>query len=157
MQTRFAGRLRHNANLRIPYVWGGRGPDVLVYDTKAKQWAKGVDCFFYILMSAREARIPGVSIVRARDMALGRGGWHGIDLAHGLRDANEECDLIYWTWRGQREIGHVGAVLLGPSISRSEDRILGVVDAGSKGTGWRPLFNADQVTKVRRLTIGDKK
>jgi hypothetical protein len=86
-------------------------------------------------------------------MALGRGGWHGIDLVHGLLDANEECDMVCWG----KPIYHVAGVLTGPSKYPVWMRVLGIVDAGSKGTNWRPLFNPELVAKVRRLTIGDKK
>ena len=43
-------------------------------------------------------------------MSLGLGGWRGKDI--GLSDA-DECDLSFWTFKEERQNGHVGALLRG--------------------------------------------
>jgi hypothetical protein len=82
-------------------------------------------------------------------MSLGLNGWHGKDI--GLDDAGE-CDLFFWTFREERQNGHVGALLYGL------DGAVHASHASSRrGVVLDPLDGPllQKLTKVRRLTIGD--
>lgn len=151
----FIHQLRLGVNAAYPYVWGGRGPNVLVFDTKAKQWAKGVDCFFYLYMSARAAAIPGIRIVTAHDMAAGRGNWDSASVPGGLQGA-QPGDAIWGTFSEDRPDGHVGALLQDattgePGIAHASQSRRRVVWDRIKGNDPWPH------TKIRRLTIGDER
>jgi len=82
-------------------------------------------------------------------MSLGLGGWHGKDI--DLADA-DECDLPFWTFKEQRQNGHVGALL------RGMDGEMQVTHASSsRGVVLDDLQGVlvQKLTKLRRLTIGD--
>lgn len=82
-------------------------------------------------------------------MSLGLGGWHGKDI--DLADA-DECDLPFWTFKEQRQNGHVGAFLRGldgeMQVTHASRR-RGVVLDDLQGVLVQKLI------KLRRLTIGD--
>jgi len=148
----FVRELRFGIQQAWPYVWGGRGPDKLVYDTKAKEWARGVDCFFFIYFSAKNAGIPGIQIVTAHDMAQGKGGWKQRPLA--LKDV-EEGDLGFVTWHKNpdRVNGHVISFLEGDN---------GLIEAAHASSGLHrtALVSFGPLHKLgnwhfSRLTIGD--
>jgi hypothetical protein len=82
-------------------------------------------------------------------MALGLGGWRGVDVVE-LRDA-EDRDLVFWTWRDKpaRKHGHVGAVLVGdssglPEVAHASER---------RGFVAVPIFRTSEISKVRRLSL----
>lgn len=150
-QSSFAYHLRQGAKAGYAYVWGGRGPDVLVYDTKAKRWAKGVDCFFFVYMSAKNAGIRGVRIVTSRAAAQGKGGWTGKDIS--LAEV-EPTDLGFVIWHAN-DGSHMGVFLVG-----EESALLEYFHASS---GKRRVINVPFPPllplgewKFRRLTIGDR-
>lgn len=118
---------------------------------------KGVDCSRLLYIAARRSGFL-VSRVSAKDIAVGRGGWIGRDIAvlpDKLCNA-DEGDLLFWQWYGQVFIGHTGACVIG-----SKSGLLEVLHASRsrRTTVIQPLLgilNRDLV-KVRRLTIGDPK
>lgn len=158
-ENAFTKALQKRVKANDKYVWGGKNPNRLTFDTKAKEWKKGLDCQGLVLFSAREARIPGVGIVTSRDMARGLGGWVGDDLsgsnaAEWLRNT-KSTDLVWWTLSKDRPYGHVGVLLHNsatgfPAVAHASSSRGVVMD---EIQGWV----IKQMTKVRRLTIGDKK
>jgi hypothetical protein len=82
-------------------------------------------------------------------MSQGLGGWRGVDIHPALAD---ECDLSFWTMTPERPNGHVGAFL------RTKSGRLKVTHASSARGVVLDDPNgqlATNLTKVRRLTIGD--
>jgi hypothetical protein len=147
--------LQQGVKANYDYVWGASDPDQLVYDTKKKQKRRGLDCSGYIYWAARKAAIPGVRRVSASDMARGLGGWVGDDLAFGDGMLKiQPLDLAFWTFDPKRANGHVGAFGINPATG-----FPGVRHAsGSRGVRMDEVWGWVQrdLTKVRRLTIGDK-
>ena len=113
---------------------------------------EGVDCSRYLYLVYNWAAVPGIKRVTAYDMALGKGGWKGYDV--DIEDA-QELDIIWWTWKGSKRIhGHVG------TIWPWKDGKL-VITHSSSGRGvvvdkWEKKLLSD-ISKIRRITIGDEK
>jgi hypothetical protein len=156
----FEKALRLQIERRTPYVWGAKDPERLTYDTKAKQWKRGLDCSGLVYFAGRKAALPGICVRTAHDMGLGSGGWVGVDV---LLTSLEELDLIFWDWApSDGRIDHIGVLL------RDRDCYPGVAHAsGTRGTvldrfqppsdGRAPSSLWRDYKKTRRLTIGDKK
>ena len=150
----FARELRFGVQQAYPYVWGGRGMDKPVYDTKAKKMARGFDCFSYVWKSATDAGIFGVNIVRSRDAAEGKGGWTGKDIT---LDEVDDTDLGFVDWNdGPGYVEHMGAFGM--------DEKSGLMKFQHASTGRRhvlsdPFSMLEPLGKwrFRRLTIGDPK
>jgi hypothetical protein len=122
-----------------PYIWGASR------DTAA-------DCSGYLYRSCARAGIP-VLRTTAYQMALGGGAWSGRDIE--LDDAGN-VDLVWWTFNPMRKHGHVGAFLIGTKsgllqVTHASPSRRGVVLDVMKGK----LIT--DISKVRRLTIGDPK
>ncbi len=120
------------------YVWGG-----------AETEAKGLDCSGFIFLAARRAGMPVIRVTSAQ-MAQGRGGWIGRDIA--FRDS-AELDIIWWTFKPERPLGHLGVLIRHPvyktpSVTHASST-RGVVVDFIQGPLLRDL------SKTRRLTIGD--
>lgn len=127
--------------------------DKLVYDTKAKKWAAGFDCFSYVYFAAKDAAIPGISIVRSRDAAEGKGGWTGKDIT---LDEIDDTDLGFVEWNdGPGYVEHMGAFGINEET--------GLLEFQHASTGRRhvlsdPFSKLEKLGKwrLRRLTIGDE-
>ena len=120
------------------YVWGG-----------TSELSGGLDCSGYMFLACKRAGIPGVTRTTSFRMSLGLGGWTGQEI--GVARA-EDCDLVFWTFYSNRPDGHVGILMSSgrtPSFTHASFRH-GVVLRELKGPF---ILN---LTKVRRLTIGDK-
>ncbi len=120
------------------FTWGG-----------AESLDQGLDCSGYIFLACKWAGIPGITRTTALHMSLGLGGWRGKDIDLGDAD---ECDLPFWTFKEDRQNGHVGALIHGT------DGEIRVTHASvRKGVVMGPLRGLllQKLTKVRRLTIGD--
>ena len=118
------------------YVWGG-----------SESYEKGLDCSGMLFFACRRAGLL-VSRTTARNMALGRCGWDGVDIE--LRDY-EELDIPFWSWRDHpdRPDGHVG-IFFGwkngwPAVVHASQSRGRVVQDELKG-----VFLKD-MTKIRRL------
>lgn len=127
--------------------------DKLVYDTKAKKWLRGVDCFSYVYLAAKDSAIPGISIVRSRDAARGEGGWKAKDIT---LDDVDDTDLGFVDWDGDPPVvEHMGAFGM--------DEKSGLLKFQHASTGRRHVLS-DPFSRLeplgewrfRRLTIGDK-
>lgn len=120
------------------YTWGG-----------AEDLNKGLDCSGYIFLAFKWAGVPGITRTTSLRMSMGLGGWIGKDVDLEVAD---ECDLLFWTFHEHRPNGHVGAFINDPNgrlkITHASTS-KGVVMADLKGT------LATNLTKIRRLTIGD--
>lgn len=122
------------------YAWGG-----------SSDLEKGLDCSGYLFLAAKWAGIPGITRTTSARMAEGLGGWTSRQI-----DPKEarECDLVFWTFREERQNGHVGAFL------NDSDGRRAVTHAGvSKGVVLEALKGMllENLSQVRRLTIGDQK
>ena len=122
-----------------PYIWGASR------DT-------AVDCSGYLYRSCARAGIP-VLRTTAYQMALGGGAWLGRDIE--LDDAGN-VDLVWWSFNPMRKHGHVGAFLVG-----TKSGLLQVTHASpSRRAVVLDVMKGKLITdisKVRRLTIGDPK
>ncbi|MBI5248426.1 MAG: C40 family peptidase [Desulfomonile tiedjei] len=120
------------------YTWGG-----------AEDLDKGLDCSGYIFLACKWAGVPGVTRTTSLRMSMGLGGWSGKDI--DPKDA-DECDLLFWTFQPHRPNGHVGAFI---NDRNSELKITHA--STSRGVVLEDLHGvlATNLTKVRRLTIGD--
>lgn len=114
---------------------------------------KGVDCSRYHYLAYRWAAVPGIQRVTSYDIAMGKGGWIGVDVK-SLADI-EDSDMVFWTWanRPDRPHGHTGR------FKRTQDGHFQVAHASS-GKGHivvQDLTGAlhRDITKIRRITIGD--
>jgi hypothetical protein len=120
------------------YTWGG-----------AEDLDRGLDCSGYIFLACKWAGVPGITRTTSLRMAMGLGGWIGKDIDP---ESAEDCDLVFWTFREDRPDGHVGAFLTdhhGRLKITHASATRGVVLETPRGA------LATNLTKVRRLTIGD--
>lgn len=120
------------------YTWGG-----------SKDLEQGLDCSGYIFLAFKWAGVPGVTRITSLQMSLGLGGWTGKDID---RENADECDLVFWTFQEHRPNGHVGAFV------KDVNAKLKITHAStSRGVVLEDLHGvlATNLTKVRRLTIGD--
>lgn len=161
----FVRGLNKGVAANYKYVWGGYDPTKFIWDTKKKRKAKGLDCSGFaawamedeVNRAAREAGIPGVRRTTSARMARGLDGWAGVDHPGDNADSwllnAAEGDLA-WTFS---DYGHVGGLLCDPATGAPgyahASPTRGVVRDDIKATGW-PIKD---FSKVRRLTIGDKK
>ena len=83
-------------------------------------------------------------------MANGKYGWIGEDIT---LDTADDLDVIWWTFKKDRPHGHVGV------LWRDRDGSPAVTHSGSRGVGESQLIGKmlSEMSKVRHLTIGDKK
>lgn len=113
---------------------------------------EGVDCSRLHYLVYSRAGILGLQRVISRDIAAGRGGWKGIDVE--LKDA-EELDLPFFTFKLERPQGHTGVFIAG-----KKSGVLDLLHASSfYGKTVKVPFDKkyrDKLTKIRRITIGDK-
>lgn len=130
------------------YVWGGI--DIIL----------GVDCSGLIFAAAKRAGIPGITRTTAYHMAMGHGGWIGVDVE--LADATPS-DMTFWTWKDKpdRPYGHVGVLIAKGQPNPITRPVYTVVHAsGSKKRVVKQnltgVFMRD-LTRVRHLTIGETK
>ncbi len=132
----FGRELQSIINKNPRYLWGGSSDE-----------SKGLDCSGYLFLAARRAGMP-VRRTTAGLMAEGHGGWTGKTVAFEDVDG---LDLVFWTFKNSRPNGHVGAGWdAGGKVTHASFR-RGVVIDEFKGR----LKSA--VTKIIRLTLGDKK
>jgi hypothetical protein len=152
--------LQEGVKQHYNYVWGAYDPTQFTYDVHKQIWAKGLDCSGYIYWAARNAGIPGIRRVTAAEMALGRGGWKGIDVRLGMAGKDRlhyvrPLDIAFWTFKPSRKNGHTGAFGVNP-----QNGFPGVRHASDSRGGivYDPIkpWVQSNLTKVRRLTIGDK-
>ncbi len=120
------------------YTWGG-----------SEDLSIGLDCSGYLFLACKWAGVPGITRTTSLRMSQGLGGWHGVDIHPSLAD---ECDLPFWTMSPERPNGHVGAFLRTKS-----DRLKVTHASSARGVVLDDLHGqlATNLTKIRRLTIGD--
>ena len=82
-------------SLHISYVWGGEDLD-------------GADCSGILWLTANRAGVPVMRTTSER-MLKGAGGWGGKEI-YALPDSRR-CDLIGFTMRRERLLGHIGVIL----------------------------------------------
>jgi cell wall-associated NlpC family hydrolase len=116
------------------YTWGG-----------ATDPREGLDCSGYLSLAAHRAGLP-VRRTTAGRMALGDGGWIGLDVPS---ESATDLDLAFWTFQERRPDGHVGAFYGGSlRVTHASYR---------KGVEVEPLadYLKRTLSRVRRLTIGE--
>ena len=120
------------------YTWGG-----------SEDLDKGLDCSGYIFLACKWAGVPGITRTTSLRMSMGLGGWIGRDIDLEIAD---ESDLVFWTFHEQRPNGHVGAFM-----NDGQGRLRVTHASSSRGVVVDDLHGvlAANLTKVRRLTIGD--
>jgi len=115
------------------YTWGG-----------SESEEKGLDCSGSIYLMARRAGLP-VRRTTAKRMALADGGWHSRIVA---RTATRKLDLVWWTFKAERENGHVGLRWKDNNVIQASQK-RGLVEDELKGK------LVDKMSMARRLEIGD--
>lgn len=116
------------------YTWGS-----------ASDPREGLDCSGYLSLAAHWAGLP-VRRTTARRMALGDGGWIGLDVPP---ESATDLDLAFWTFQERRPDGHVGAFYGGRLRVTHASYRKGVVVEPFAGYLKRTL------SRVKKLTIGE--
>lgn len=134
----FKAQIRFILATEPVYVWGGA--DIT-----------GVDCSGMLGLAGQRAGMP-VKRSTSRRMAFGFDGWVGVAIP--LPDAGD-LDLGFFTFKESRPYGHVGAFWHDEHNKGLTPDVVHASPSRKKVVRDPLRYLQKNLTKVRRLTIGD--